>query len=115
MDVEPVKIAADMREPEEVVSFITALGVAVKRKVLTPGDYVLSANHAAERKAVSDFMSSLFERTFFKQLEALKEAYPRPMLILEGDVSSHLLLISSGSFSRDCSEANAVSVSHRTV
>jgi ERCC4-type nuclease len=90
MAVESVKIAVDMREPEEIVSLLTELGVSVERKVFTPGDYVLSAEYAAERKTVADFMSSLFKGTLFEQLEMLKEGYPKPLLILEGDIATRL-------------------------
>lgn len=88
--MESVKIAVDMREPEEMVSLITGLGVSAERKVFTPGDYVLSAEYAAERKTVADFMSSMFKGTLFEQLETLKEVYPKPLLILEGDIASRL-------------------------
>jgi ERCC4-type nuclease len=89
-DVESVKIAVDMREPQEMVSLIMGLGINVERKLFTPGDYVLSAEYAAERKTVADFMSSMYKGTLFEQLETLKEVYPKPLLILEGDIASRL-------------------------
>ena len=64
--------------------------MAVRRKLLTVGDYVLSADCAVERKTARDFVNSIFDRRLFEQAQALKDAYPKPMIILEGDIGFEL-------------------------
>ena len=48
-------------------------------------DYVLSENVGVERKTADDFLTSLMDGRLFDQMSRLKEAYTRPLLILEGD------------------------------
>lgn len=65
-------------------------GLAVRRKLLTVGDYILSADCAVERKTTRDFINSMFSGKLFEQSQALKDAYAKPMIILEGDIGFEL-------------------------
>ena len=49
------------------------------------GDYVASEDVAIERKESGDFIQSLIDGRLFVQLAALRSAYRRPVLIIEGE------------------------------
>lgn len=53
-------------------------------------DYVVSDRVGVERKDVSDFLGSVKDGRLFSQAKAMAEAYERPVLILEGQVSRAL-------------------------
>jgi ERCC4-type nuclease len=89
-DDEGVKMTVDTHEPDYIVALLVQLGIDVERKMITPGDYVLSSDCAVERKTVQDFINSMFSGRLFEQAEALKEAYAKPLLILEGDIELEL-------------------------
>ncbi len=57
---------------------------------LTVCDYVVSDRVGVERKDVSDFLGSVKDGRLFSQAKAMAEAYERPVLILEGQVSRAL-------------------------
>ncbi len=57
---------------------------------LTVCDYVVSDRVGIERKDVGDFLGSLKDGRLFSQAKAMIEAYERPVLILEGQVSRAL-------------------------
>ncbi|HET6399419.1 MAG TPA: ERCC4 domain-containing protein, partial [Candidatus Thermoplasmatota archaeon] len=67
-----------------VVRGLHALGVRLEARQLEVGDFVLSDRVVAERKSMRDFVDSLVDGRLFPQLRSLK-AYPRPLLVLEGD------------------------------
>jgi ERCC4-type nuclease len=54
---------------------------------LTVCDYVVSDRVGIERKDVGDFLGSLKDGRLFSQAKAMVEAYERPIIILEGQVS----------------------------
>ncbi|MBM5805706.1 MAG: hypothetical protein FJZ49_06580 [Candidatus Verstraetearchaeota archaeon] len=82
---EPVKIIVDHRErSSQVVEGLSRLGAVLEFKSLKVGDYVLSDDVAVERKTYDDFAGSIIDRRLFEQTRALKEAYGRPMILLEG-------------------------------
>jgi len=86
-----LKVVVDSREAttaKHVVDELKRLGVSVRVEFLDVGDYVISREVAVERKTVSDFVSTLTRRNLFEQVDKLKSAFSKPMLILEGDVSS---------------------------
>jgi ERCC4-type nuclease len=85
-----VKIVVDSREPDVIAALLVQLGVEVERRVVTPGDYILSSDCAVERKTTQDFFNSLISGRLFDQVERLKEAYAKPLLIIEGDVGEEL-------------------------
>jgi Fanconi anemia group M protein len=79
-------IVVDRREPADIAARIQELGVPVAVKQISPGDYVVG-EVAVERKTVSDFFASLINRRLFDQVRRLREAYPVPMILVEGDLS----------------------------
>ena len=82
---EPVKIIVDHRErSSRMVEGLSRLGAVLEFKSLKVGDYVLSDDVAVERKTYDDFAGSIIDRRLFEQTRALKEAYGRPMILLEG-------------------------------
>ena len=89
-DMESIKITVDSREPQHIIALLLEMGAEVERKTITPADYVLSSECAVERKTAGDFFSSLFCGRLFEQVSSLKEAYEKPIFILEGDIENQL-------------------------
>lgn len=58
--------------------------ICYESKQLDVADIVISEEVACERKEGFDFISSIMDNRLFEQLLRLKEAYPTPILILEG-------------------------------
>ncbi len=86
-----LEVIVDSREAstaKHIVDEIKRLGALTRIEVLEAGDYVVSRDVAIERKTISDFVSTLTRRNIFEQLSKLKEAYSKPILVLEGDISS---------------------------
>ena len=79
-------IVVDHREPPGIPARIAELGVPVEVRQIYPGDYVVG-EVAVERKTVSDFFSSLIRKRLFEQVGRLREAYPVPMVLVEGDLA----------------------------
>ena len=81
-----IKIIADHREYRSpVVRNLTIKDAFVEPQQLNTGDYVLSTRIGVERKTVDDFLQSLIDGKLFDQISRLRDAYPRPILIIEGD------------------------------
>lgn len=81
-----VKIVVDHREyRSNVVRNLAVKETFVEPQQLDVGDYVLSSRIGVERKNVDDFLASLIEGKLFKQMAQLRDAYSRPVLILEGE------------------------------
>jgi Fanconi anemia group M protein len=81
-----VKIIVDHREyRSNVVKNLVEKGTFVETQQLEVGDYVLSTRIGVERKNVDDFLGSLIDGKLFKQIAKLRDAYSRPVLILEGE------------------------------
>jgi len=86
-----LEVVVDSREAstaKHVVDELKGLGVRVRVEFLEVGDYVVSRDVAVERKTVSDFVSTLTKRNLFEQLDRLRSSFSKPIMILEGDVSS---------------------------
>ncbi len=81
---------ADHREPAYIISMLKELGVAVEQRLLGIGDYLLSENVAVERKTASDFWRSMFSGRLFEQAINMVEAYPKSLIVLEGDTNAEL-------------------------
>lgn len=80
------KIIVDYREyRSNVVKNLTINGVSIEPKQLDVGDYILSSRIGVERKEVDDYLDSLMSGKLFKQISNLREAYSRPILVLEGE------------------------------
>ncbi len=72
------------------VQLAKALGSYAKVKRLDIGDVVVSDRIVVERKTARDFVASIIDGRIFKQIEELKKAYERPILVVEGyDLYSH--------------------------
>ena len=81
-----IKIIVDHREyRSRVVRNLITLGISVESQQLDIGDYILSSRIGVERKNVDDFLNSLINGKLFSQISRLRDAYPRPMLIIEGE------------------------------
>ncbi len=83
----PPRVVVDERErgcgvPEELAK----LNVRVYFSRLPTADYVISPEVAVERKALADFVSSVYDGRFFVQVSALSSAYRKPYLLVEGDI-----------------------------
>ncbi len=85
-----LKIVVDKHEPDIIVTLLMELGMDVERRTITPGDYIVSSECGIERKTVNDFMNSVFSGRVFEQVYRLREAYGKPILILEGEVEEEL-------------------------
>jgi len=84
--LERLKIIADHREiPSGVVKRLFEAGVEVETRQLEVGDYIVSAEVGVERKSTKDFVQSILDRRLMEQVRLLKESFPRPLMILEGE------------------------------
>ncbi|MEM2247921.1 MAG: ERCC4 domain-containing protein [Candidatus Bathyarchaeia archaeon] len=80
-------IIVDSREASaapKIIKGLKELGALIKIETLDKGDYVISDECAFERKTVQDFVYTLTHRYLFEQLFLLKEAYPKPFILIEG-------------------------------
>ncbi|MFW9973946.1 MAG: ERCC4 domain-containing protein [Candidatus Thorarchaeota archaeon] len=81
-----IRFIVDSRElPTAVARELTRLDVEISGESLEIGDYVASEDVAIERKETGDFIQSLIDGRLFVQLSALRSAYRRPVLIIEGE------------------------------
>jgi len=87
------KIIVDSRESRFVADALSSMGAEVIKKMISPGDYVLSEGFAVERKTFRDFVQSIFKKRLFEQIERLQQAYPRNCLVIEGDFAYGLTRI----------------------
>jgi ERCC4-type nuclease len=82
---EPVKLVVDHREKASLmVAELSRLGISMEFKSLKVGDYLVSEDVAIERKTLEDFAGSILDRRLFEQARALRQAFPHPLLLLEG-------------------------------
>ncbi len=81
-----IPLVVDSNEPEDIPDRLRELGVDVEVRKIAPGDYVLGPI-GVERKALYDFFNSLVRKRLFEQVRRLREAYPQPLVILEGDLA----------------------------
>jgi len=80
-----ILVIVDHREYRSTVArYLTDKKILVKPKQLDVADYVVSSRIAVERKTIDDFLQSLISGKLFEQLQRLRSAYARPLLILEG-------------------------------
>lgn len=85
-DADKIKLIVDSRElPTAVARELARLDVQISGESLKIGDYIASEDVAIERKESMDFIQSLIDGRLFVQLSALRSAYRRPVLIIEGE------------------------------
>jgi ERCC4-related helicase len=83
---EAITVVVDQREyRSNVARRLASLSLNIVPKQLDIGDYVVSSRIGVERKFVDDFLNSLLNGQLFSQLQRLRDAYARPVLILEGE------------------------------
>ncbi len=81
-----IHIIVDNRESRStVMRYLANKEVVVEQQQLSVGDYIVSSRIGIERKEVDDFLQSLLDGKLFMQMRQLRDAYPRPLLIVEGD------------------------------
>lgn len=80
------QIIADLRESRFVIKALQNMEAKVVKKMISPGDYVVSEGFAVERKTFQDLVQSIYKKRLFEQIERLHQAYPRCCLIVEGDI-----------------------------
>ncbi|MBI4450745.1 DEAD/DEAH box helicase [Candidatus Woesearchaeota archaeon] len=81
-----LRIYADYREKgSNVLKQLVENGVAVSLEMLHTADFVLSSRVAVEFKVQDDFVGSILDGRLLEQLKALRKAYERPVIIVEGD------------------------------
>ena len=96
LDTKSVDISEDTQVELTVIVDHREKGTAIMRALLEQnlrieaqaipiGDYIISDEVAIERKTVKDFAQTLQSRELFGQLQHLKEAYNKPLLLIEGD------------------------------
>jgi ERCC4-type nuclease len=90
---EEIHICVDSNEASgrrDILNYLRLSGVVVEVQKLTVCDYIVSDRVGVERKDVADFLGSMKDGRLFSQAKAMVEAYERPVLILEGQVSRAL-------------------------
>jgi ERCC4-related helicase len=81
-----VTIFVDVREKTKgVISELLDLGVNVKIERLSAADYLLSTEIGVEFKTIEDFVDSIIDGRLLEQLPKLKEAFPSPLIVVQGD------------------------------
>jgi Fanconi anemia group M protein len=78
-----VVVISDYRE-KETISHLEELGATVNKMNLDIGDHICSSRICIERKAHSDFISSIIDGRIFEQTKILKENFEKPIIIVEG-------------------------------
>ncbi|KPU62948.1 DEAD/DEAH box helicase [Thermococcus sp. EP1] len=82
-----IVVYVDSRElKSQVPKMLKELGVHLEIKTLDIGDYIVSEDVAIERKAANDFIQSIIDGRLFDQARRLKEAYLKPIIIIEGEL-----------------------------
>jgi Fanconi anemia group M protein len=81
-----VKMYVDDREKgSAVVKELVDLDCDLDITRMESADYVLSARVGVEYKTVPDFVDSIIDGRLLDQLKGLKEFFPRPLVIVQGE------------------------------
>lgn len=84
--VKKVNIIADHREKGSgVIKELIELGANLKLEQLESADYLCSAACGVEFKRVDDFVNSLVDGRLLAQVKDLKQNFPKPLIIVEGE------------------------------
>ncbi|RLE99462.1 MAG: hypothetical protein DRJ57_02285 [Thermoprotei archaeon] len=85
-------LVVDYRERgSRVVRELERLGAPLKFEKLDVGDYLVSTDTCIERKTCNDFLSSIVDKRLFEQARYMRQAYAKPILVVEGDFERALL------------------------
>lgn len=81
-----VVVFADSREGNsKVLRHLDTIGVDIKIKAMTVGDYQITDDIIIERKTAKDFVDSIVDKRLFKQATLMREEFKKPIMILEGN------------------------------
>ena len=81
-----VLIFVDNREVASgILDYFAQYDCKVEKKMLLCGDYLVSDRVCIERKLTDDFVQSIIDKRLFEQLNALKENFEKPVLLIEGN------------------------------
>ncbi|MEO2152454.1 MAG: ERCC4 domain-containing protein, partial [Thermococcus sp.] len=82
-----VVVYVDSRELRSgVPKILKELGAEIEVRTLDVADYVVSEEVGIERKSANDFIQSIIDGRLFDQVERLKRAYEKPVIIIEGEL-----------------------------
>ncbi len=88
-----VLIFVDSREIQNgILDYFGQYDCEVQRKNLICGDFIVSDRVCIERKTVSDFINSITDKRLFQQLQAIKDNFEKPILLIEGEGSLYGVL-----------------------
>jgi len=79
------KIIADTREVFSGIPAMLESMAELEVKQIPVGDYILSERVAVERKRAEDFLDSLIRKKIFEQVTRLRNAYEKPVLVIEDE------------------------------
>ena len=84
MEKKPL-IFVDKREyASGILNFLSEYDCNIELKMLERGDYILSDRVVVERKTRGDFVKSIMDQRIFKQIKDMKDAFEKPILLIEG-------------------------------
>lgn len=82
-----VRIVVDERErSSRIPDLLCEAGAIIDFAQLKVGDYIVSPETAIERKTVRDLVSSIYDGRLFIQCSELTQHYPKPIVIIEGNI-----------------------------
>ena len=82
-----IVVYVDSREMRSgVPKILKELGAEIEVRTLDVADYVVSEDVGIERKSANDFIQSIIDGRLFEQVERLKRAYEKPVIIIEGEL-----------------------------
>jgi ERCC4-related helicase len=85
-EIQKITVHVDHREKSNaVVRELIDMGIDIELKALENGDYVLSKRVGVEYKKVEDFVNSIIDGRLLAQIKELKNAYQKPLVIIEGE------------------------------
>ncbi len=90
--MQQLSMLVDNRERNtELLESLAQNNIKLSFSQLPVGDYIISDRMCIERKTVGDFVSSLIDNRLFEQAQRLKEAFPKPIMIIEGRMEESTL------------------------
>ena len=75
----------DDREPLQIIHQIKQSIEDIEVKRLDVADYVMGSEIAVERKELCDLLGSVYDGRYWTQIRTLKDTYPFPIVLVEGD------------------------------
>ncbi len=82
-----IVVYVDSRELRSgIPKILKELGAEIEVRTLDVADYVVSEEIGIERKSANDFIQSIIDGRLFDQVERLKRAYEKPVIIIEGEL-----------------------------